>query len=560
MREDAAPRSHPWIGWVLLIVIALGGVIGWVAVRSAGAKSDLEQAARSATSLQQALVAGDVRRAENLATRIAGHTSSARDLSSDPVWRAFELLPWVGDDLTELRGLAEAADVMASEALPEVIAAARIVPLGTLGFREGATDPAALRAAQPALTRAMQHAAEAEALLAELDVDAEGAGETVAALRGAIETISALRTASELIPAMLDAQERRTILLVVQNSAEVRSSGGRVRALIPLRAEGGALTIGRVTDPAVLDAPGTLLEIGDATGDLFGEEAGLSFADATMALEFPEAAALIRERWMAANSGEVDAVIAVDSVVLARLLGATGSMTLAGYTLAANNALEVLSTDIYRDSPRAHEAFNDAAAAVLKRVLDATEPARLITALTAAGGHIRVWSAHPEEQARLAAAGLDGALGDAGIGVFVNDVTGGTLDAYTRADISVASAVCRDETVTRVRVTWTNTLAPGGEPLPELVTGPLDEEREPGVVRTLIAIAGPSGARALGADAGRTRLGDREVILVEIEVAPGDSQIVSVDFAGGLAPGLDVRHTPLLRDPAISAGALECGG
>src|SRR5690606_29111910 len=115
---------------------------------------------------------------------------------------------------------------------------------------------------------------------------------------------------------------------------------------------------------------------------------------------------VIAEMWTQRFGGPVDGVLAVDAVVAAHLLEATGPVQAGPVTLDAESARELLLSGIYQSVPdpaAQDQVFAQVAGSLFSAALGAP-PRALISALAdAADEHrIRIWSAHPEEEEILA--------------------------------------------------------------------------------------------------------------------------------------------------------------
>lgn len=91
--------------------------LGWVAVRGLGAVDNLQAVADRSSELKSAIAAGDLDQAATVAASIARHAESARDLTADPVWAAFGVLPWAGPNFRAMSEVAAIADDVAEDAL-----------------------------------------------------------------------------------------------------------------------------------------------------------------------------------------------------------------------------------------------------------------------------------------------------------------------------------------------------------------------------------------------------------------------------------------------------------
>lgn len=574
-----------WLRWVIALVVTVVVLaVGWVVIRGIGAVTDLQRVADSSSELKSAVSSGDLERAEQLAQRIAHHARSAHDLTSDPVWGAFTVVPWLGPNFSAVSEVAAIADDVAAGALDPVLAAAADLDFASLGLSGGAVDLTPFEAIERPLAAADETLAGADARARSIDADAAlpPLTDAVRKMRGAVSeaatVVGTLHGAAQLLPGMLGGGGPRSYVVAMQNNAELRSSGGIVGAIALLQADGGRITLTRqasTRDFPPLDVP---LPTSDSATALFEDRPGRFIQNTTSIPDFPEAAALIASRWQDRFGTPVDGVIAVDAVMTRHLLAATGPLTFGPFTVDEHTVVDFLLSGIYAavpDPAQQDEVFAQAATALFGAALSNAQPRQLLDALvtSAQENRIRIWSAHAEEEDVLGASTLGGGLpvdgeGQETVGVLLNDTTGGKMDFYTDAAITTAVGVCDGETTTQVRVTWTNNApADAATALPPYVTASGWYGVPPGSVRTLIAIYGPEGATPShidrdGADqpVQTALLGDRSAVQHEVLLAPGESTTITIAFTGataGSSPTM-VAHTPMVRTPDIQHEQLRC--
>lgn len=586
MSDGRLPIRRRWIGWIIGVVAAIIVLSsGWVIVRGAGAVSEMQNVKNAAAQMRTAVAEGNLDKAELIAPRIAQHAATAADLTSDPIWRGFEFIPWLGANFTAVREVADIADRVATDAVTPVLDVAAGLDLSGLGLSGGAMDLSPFAKAEKPLETASATLSEAETRAQRIDADAtlaplaDAVGEMRDVLTEAATMVGALHGASVLLPPMLGQDGPRHYVVAMQNNAELRSNGGIVGSLALLRADHGQITIvqqASTADFAPLDEP---LPLSDSTVALFEDRPGRYMQNVTSIPDFTDGGALLAQRWEQRFGGTVDGVIAIDTIVAQHLVGATGPVTFGPFTADADTIVDILLSEVYAAIPDPLEqnaVFAQAANTLFSAALTTPDPKQLITALSAsaAENRIRIWSAHPEEETRLEGSTLGGALpidGERGpyVGVLFNDTTGGKMDFYTRAQISTAVGVCHGEPTTQVRVTWTNDAPPdAAETLPEYVTIGGYYGVDPGSVRTLIAVYGPEGAtvdsydRDGVQDAVQTALlGTRSTIQHEVVLAPGESTTMTVSFVGsGAGDRLTrVMHTPLIDTPDPTRSQIDCG-
>ena len=308
-----------------MIVIFLVLAVGWVAIRGIGAVNNLQEVAASSSKLKQAIGQGDLEKAASLSSRIAHHAESAHDLTSDPIWLGFGLLPWVGPNFSAVSEVAEIADDVASDALVPVLEAADALDLASLGLSGGAIDLTPFAQIEPSLAEASATLTSAETRALGIDADAtlpplaDAVREMRTTVTQAATVVGALHGASALLPSMLGAEGPRNYVLAMQNNAELRSSGGIIGAIALLHAENGRITL--VQQASVPDFPAleTPIPLSESTVALFEDRPGRYMQNLTSIPDFTEAGPAIAKRWQDRFGQPVDGVIAVDAVMTENL-------------------------------------------------------------------------------------------------------------------------------------------------------------------------------------------------------------------------------------------------
>lgn len=585
MSDGRLPPRRRWLGWTIgtlitLLILALG----WVVIRGIGAVTDLQQVATSASQLKSAITSRDLEKAETAARKIEHHAASAHSLTSDPVWQAFGVLPWIGPNFRAVSEISAIADDVASDALTPVLETAAGIDLSNLGLSGGAIDLAPFAAVEPALSGAATTLSAAETRALRIDADAalpplaEAVDELRSTVTQAATVVGSLHGAASLLPTMLGADGPRNYVIAMQNNAEARSSGGIIGSIALIHAEGGRITLAQQASTRDFPALETPLPVSESTTALFEDGPGRHLQNITSIPDFAEAGPLIATRWQERFGTAVDGVVAVDAVLASYLLDATGPVAVGPFTADGDNVVSLLLSEIYAavpDPAAQDEIFAQAAAGMLGAAFSTADPQKLLGALAAAAGEdrIRIWSAHAEEQAFLTGTTLAGSIpvdGESGshVGVLVNDTTGGKMDFYADAEITTATGVCRGEKTTQVRVTWTNDApADAATTLPAYVTADGAYGVPPGSTRTLIAIYGPEDSTASHIDRDGAEesvqtamLGTRTAIQHEVLLAPGESTTITVEFQGeGAGDRLtQVAHTPLVRDVTVDREDIRC--
>jgi hypothetical protein len=234
---------------VAAVVFVLLLVGAWVGIRGLLAKNELESALPAAKQVQTAVVAGDLATAKSAATTLRKHAAAAASLTGDPVWRVAEFFPLLGSNLTAVRVAAASTDRLASQVIDPLVGVADQVDPRAIKPVDKKIDLAPIEAAKPVVVKAQAafHTAKSD-----VDgIDTEGTLPQVTSavdrlqtqLRKATTVVDAVGNSVRLLPPMLGADGPRTYLVLVQNPAELRATGGLVGALALIKADHGAITL-----------------------------------------------------------------------------------------------------------------------------------------------------------------------------------------------------------------------------------------------------------------------------------------------------------------------------
>lgn len=596
---SARHRRRLTTGIAVALVLAVAAVVGWIGIRGYLARQELYAALPAAHGVQSAIVADDIASARVSADELEKHAAAAASLTSDPIWRAAESVPWVGPNLAAVRTAAATTEQVAARVIRPLVKVAGSADPRALAVTEGRIDLAPLVAAQPVVAGAQAAFVSAERRLAAVDTSAtiHPVGSAVDRLRElfaeAAPAVDAVGNSAKLLPGMLGADGPRRYLLVAQNPAELRATGGLIGSVALITADHGALSL-TAQQAGTSIGPWTtpVAPIPDGPTGLFGQLIGTYLQDVNLTPDFPLSASTASRMWTLTNGGTVDGVVTMDPVVLAAVLRATGPVGLpGGEQITADNAVSLLLSQVYQQypDPAAQDAFfAAAAAAVFQRVAQGgVDSKALITALASAGSSHRllIWSAHPDEQTVLASTSLAGELpvsnaSMAGLGVYFNDSTGAKMDYYLDTSVATGAAICRADgkPTTRIAVTLANRApADAARTLPDYVTGGGRFGIPPGSIQTRVAVYGPSGglladttsAGAVKSAVAGTDRG-RPVSVFTVTLAPGEQKTVEVDFLGlkQTGTGVSVTMTPTLpgdgstpdvgSESAVGSIAVDC--
>lgn len=513
VRRTRGRRTGIVLGWILLGCVGVVAVAGiWTAIDALRVRDQLAAAASVVPQLEDQVLAGDDDAVATSVATLREAASSAVSTTGRPHWILTSWLPGVGPNVRAVQTLAGTVSDLAEgplPSLPAVVAAASPAALapqdGRVDVQSVADAASVVIAADDGVNAAIDSLAaiDRSALLPQVSDAVDQLSDELTDLRMSTATAS---RAVQLIPPMMGIDGPRDYLVLVQNNAEPRALGGIVGSVLVLRADGGSIEL-------VEQVAGNSISFDDPVGDLtdseraiFGTQLGRFMLNVTSTPDFPRAAQLASDMWVAERGEAPAGVLSLDPVALAGLLGATGSVTTdAGLTLTADDAAQYLLNQIYLDEPdpaRQDVFFADAAASIFSALSSGKGDAQAAVASLVGSteqGRLMLWSSDGGEQSLLTGTELSGELrlepGEPTIGVYLNDGSGGKIGYYLGVDAQLETVDCRPDGSQTIQLNVDlRSTAPEATSLPEYITGGGAYVAE-GTIRTNLVIYGPPGGR-----------------------------------------------------------------
>lgn len=573
------PRWTIGIGVGAVLLVALGWSL-WVLL---GAARDLNEAEEQARLMRDALVQGDADGARSALEAYQEAADAADDITHGVTWSVFGVVPLLGDDA---EGVATVAAVLADlgrDGLTPVADAADQVTAQSFQPVEHTFPLDKIASLEEPAARSEQAFDAASGRLEK--VDSTG---FVGPIRTAFDslrtlvddaraTLQSTYRASRLMPRMLGEDGPRNYLMVFQNNAESRSSGGLPGSLSLIHARDGKVEITEQVDMAELGAtPGRpVLPLSAEEERLFGEILGTTGVDATLTPDFPRASDLIRARWQQVQGQRLDGILYVDPVVVSYLLRAIGQVPVAGYApVTAANVVSRVENEIYALTPGT-AAQSDYQEAVAKAVFDVFsdgygDSVDVIRALVSGveEGRVRMHFFADDAQREIAGTRIAGEFvdrtdGPPVVGIYVNDAGPTKMQYYLRQKASLYSRSCsggRQELGTTI--TFTNATPTLADQLPDAITGEFfpGNRTDPGQQLLVVYVSAPVGGsveevRIDGQSAGDptiTTYAGRPVATIGVLLDPGQTQTVDVVLRTGKGQTGDAR---LEMSPGAAPGS-----
>lgn len=459
-KKSLLKRPAFWVpvGIVLAVLVVLGVIAALLVPRALTAKDALEAAVPLASQAKNEILGGDSDAANAAATELTALAEEARSATNDGLWTSFEWVPVLGENMRAVRVVSEAVHTLSTQ----VLEPATSISISALTPVDGAIDTDALTAMVPVVDSAADAAARVTADLATLETGSL-IGQLqygVTQLGDAVAEISALaepaQTVLQVLPAALGAEGPRNYLLIFQNNAEVRTTGGNPAAIALITADHGRVEMTQQASSSDFnnnrDVP--IIPLNPETQAIYGDRVGTWMQDITFTPDFAESSDLMRAFWAESFGTNVDAVVSFDPVALAYLLEATGPVTLeTGDVLTPENAVPLLLNEVYFRYPKNQEQdafFAAAAQSIFGAVTGGGADVRsLVDALAKSvdEGRLMFSSFNEAEMALIEGTTIAGPLpanNDSAsvVGVFFNDLTVGKMDYYLHAEVDGSSTQC----------------------------------------------------------------------------------------------------------------------
>lgn len=599
-----------WWFWapigVVIILLAAGA---WVGARGIQAKDQLQEAQGLVSQLKTQALSGNTHGAETTLTALEQHSARARELTSDPVWRAAEIVPVIGPNLAAVRQLAVVTDNVIDESVaPLMKVMSTSLNPKDLAPKDGAIDISTFNGAVGPVSKA------SSALAQELkSVEAINTSSTIGPVKaakvklaGLLRTVSPLtQTFARVLPMLapaLGADAPRHYLVIFENNAEARSLGGTALSSALITVDKGHIELTSMVPGTEFDHyPSSVIPVPDGVEQIYGDEFGTFIANNTVRPDFPSAAQMTAVMWKQQFGQQIDGVISIDPVALSYILRALPPMKLSsGEVLSSNTLVPLLLNTVYeqywtKPPPGASEATanadlladNAAQGEVYSQAIQDTfssllsgqlKPSTLAYALIQAGTERRLmlWSSHADEQAEYVKAGIAGLLPQsnaktARVGVYFQDDIGSKMDYYLTQSVTVGQAVCRADKRPNYQITakLTNT-APddSATALSPSILGNTAEDGIPaGYQRMYVYLYAPPGSQITAATANGVSVPisgwhdtNYPVQRVTVLFAPGATETVTFDVvaAGTGSKALEAEVTPMVHATPVTDAELNC--
>ncbi|MCW2815773.1 MAG: hypothetical protein JWN84_3228 [Nocardioides sp.] len=546
-RVRRALRRRAVLAGLAIVVVT----VGWSAWSAYRVQVELREAEAALDELVTSVRDRDGAGREAAAIRVQQRALAAREGTDGPWWATMTLTPYIGDDLRGLRAMSESLDTLASEGVPPLLAAADRADQGLaedsqvdLAVLAELADP--VDAARSAFARAADNLEDVDPVTFVPSFRRryeDYRAVVVTAEQALVAGASAIRE----LPSMLGRDGPRDYLLVFQNNAEIRATGGLAGAWARVHAERGRLSIeeqGSASDFDTRRDGAPYLSAQELA--LYGAPMGRYFQDAGVTPDFDRAAELLAGHFTETYGHELDGVVSIDPVALSYVLDGVGGVEVGrGLTLSSDNVIEVLLHEVYlRLRPDQQDrAFQLVTRRVFTALTDTVpEPVAVI---------LGMFRAATEDRFRVAAFDRPELDTDVGadpvphVDIALNDATGAKMSYFLRHDASVEAIACdgigRQELAGRLRLTQDIDQTAAAD-LPDYVSGGNRYGVAVGSQAVVVRLFGPRGGSIQSISlAGAEQTFDAAYVggrpSVAVAVVLSGRQALDLDFAMLTGPG-----------------------
>lgn len=569
----------------LVLLAAAAGL--WLAGRGVQAQREMTAARGELAGVRHHLLAGDVAGARRSLAEAQRHTRRAAALTDDPVWRVAVAVPVVGATPDAVRTAASTVDDLARTTLPVLVDTGASLAPARLRPSADRVDLAALTDAGPAVETALVGLERARGRIDRFDSAwlpgpvAAGLADLRGELTRTTSTLTGVARAARVVPPMLGGSGRRRYLVIVQNNAEARGTGGLPGLYATVTVDRGRIAVTAIGSNSDLRNDGPFpLDLGADYRALWGDTKPV-WANTNVDPDFPNAARQWLALWKRQTGQSLDGAIGTDPIAFSYLMQATGPVRLpGGQVVSASTIAGLTMRDVYARYPEGEpqNAFlRLVARATVSAVLTRSADPR--STLDQLGRAVRerrlmVYSGHGAEQEELAATGVGGTLPDAAgpyAYLVVNNSAGSKMDFYLDRAVRYESGPCSGgQRTTRLTITLGNAAGPAAT-LPDYVTQWLGTDaagrpRPRGHIVLRASVFGPRGATFTRVTIDGTAVpvasgqeDGRPVWTYPVDIGPGQQQTAVFEIiepASGAAPVIPVQ--PLVRPQSVRTAMAPC--
>lgn len=557
---------------VTFLGLLVGVFVAWLGFAGLKTKESTDQLQTAIEQIKDSASELDFKAIQTHLEAAAGASRKLNEATASPQWKILESIPLIGRSAKAVNALGDATTTITSAALPLVasIGTPQGAPATIMALLNSESQLVDLANATEKANQQLQQV-NVSLLMPGLSGPVNQAQELLPQLASATR---ALAQGAKPLNAMLGTRKPTTWLVMAQNPAELRGSGGLFSAYLLLKVTNGQPKIIEAGSRKQIDHEFPRAEqipykqaIDSATANSWGPVLG-EWASFNMPNDFTTIGKLAAAG-MAKRGTPIDGVIAIDPAMVAAILAGTGPVEHQGVSINSTNAYTFFTKDIYAkypDFPNVAEkdklsmgliyATIDAA---LNRPLDTRSLwPQISTAINQ--GHLKIWAKNPTQEAWLSNTEVAASFAQHPdqLNVSYNNASGGKLDPYITKTVTIDASQCQPDNKTEINtenetkksVTATITLVnnvPQG--LPNYVDVALNNKGIPdpsipsGFTRTYVTTYLPEGAAVTATSSNGNptnpwpaREAGRDSLTFPVELNRGDRTTLHLTYSPSKCP------------------------
>jgi hypothetical protein len=464
------------VGWTLG---ALGfaacavGVVALAFMQQAGVvRTDLLGAQTKLSFVPQIVANRDINGLNQVSGEVLQMTERADAGSSGPLWDLASSIPFVKDNTEAVQELTAMTRELTGRALPPTVALLSASDFSSLAVEGGGINLEPFRQAEGALPEITSAFTDAKVVTDGIDrtnllpIVTEPLDQVAQIVDQAAPSLTLVQKYLPSLLAAAGGDGPKTYLVVFQNNAEIRATGGNPAASSVMVVDNGRIELKEQSDSMAFYAAGqagrSVLDLPESTLALYPDTFTRYSQDYTFTPDFPTTARLFESLWDRTDGSQFDGVMSIDPVVLAHMLEVLGPVDLpSGEQITSENAVKLLLSDAYQrfgdagDNGRSSdEFFATVSSTVFSRLAGGQwNPIAMFDQLTrsAQEQRINLWFTDEQAQALVTEVGLDGGLrsdnaASTQLGIYLNDFSIGKLEYHLTTEVSATCNVA-DRTV-----------------------------------------------------------------------------------------------------------------
>jgi len=440
---------------LVLVALIVGGF--WILRTGLAARNELMQAKSRAQMLASHQVSREPARIARLINEVNGHVQRANALTHDPIWWMASHIPFAGRTPNAVRISVSSLSVVLDAVAQSDDA------LSSYRRRPGhIVDRALLKIAGSILADVKQPTLNSVEQMQKLNlagvpsVIANPVKQVRDQFVAAQPYVEQGQTFIKVAPVLLGLDTPKTWLLVMNNGAEARATGGIPGGWATLSAKEGHLELTHLETNSAISAQALKNWQDYVPNDmqaLYGYDLA-HLPDMNLSPDYPTNASLMNALYEQHTGGRVDGVVAIDEFTLAGLMAVTGPVNIGKRHLTSGSVVDYITKGVYSDYPnpkKKDDAVMDITRRVFKHLSYASvRDVELARALIPSiyRGRLHVWAINKSDQTLIHQTVLSGAMDNpfdpTHMAVIIN-AAGNKIDAYLASKVDYKQGQCLAE-------------------------------------------------------------------------------------------------------------------